>query len=108
MENQQVNIDLRSSDSKPIFADEVAVAIKIKAFKNPKGDVEKEGQIAIHFIDMERQKSIGEFVITKNTAKALAGIIAQNIEALEKELSNKNMPKQPQMKTTAPDSSSIR
>jgi hypothetical protein len=105
MEPQQaVNIDLTKTNIKPIFADEVAVLIKLKAGKNQKGEIEKEGQIGIVFLDMMRQRPVGEFVVARSTAKALATVLMQNVETLEKELKSKEMPKMPQIKTTSDSS----
>ena len=49
--------------------------MKLKASKNQKGDIEKEGQIGMIFIDMMKQKPVGEFVITKATASALSTVL---------------------------------
>jgi hypothetical protein len=104
---QSINIDLTKTNIKPIFADEAAVIVKLKASKNQKGEIEKEGQIGIIFIDMMKQKPVGEFVITRITAKALSTVLLQNIGTLEKELKSKEMPKAPPIKTTT-DTSAIR
>lgn len=110
METQQnqTNINLAKSRVKPVYADEVAIAVRVKAFKNEKGAVEKEGLIGLIFIDMLRQQSVGEFVINRATAKALIQVLGQNVAQLERELSNKQMPKPPEIKTTGGDSSYIR
>jgi hypothetical protein len=102
MENNQnqLNINLSQSKIKPIFADEVAIALRIKAFKNDKGKVEKEAHFSLIFIDMMKQQPIGEFVINRTTAKAFAQILVQNITELDKQLANKEMPKAPEVKTT--------
>lgn len=101
---QSINIDLTKSTTRPVFADEVAVIVKLKASKNQKGDIEKEGQIGMIFIDMLKQKPVGEFVITKATARALSVVLSQNVENLEKELKSKDLPKAPQIKTTTDNS----
>ncbi len=104
---QAINIDLAKSNIKPVFADEVAVIVKMKAAKNQKGEIEKEGQIGMIFIDMLKQKPVGEFVVTKATARALSMVLSQNVDNLEKELKSKELPKAPQIKTTT-DTSYIR
>ncbi len=104
---QPINIDLSKTNIRPIFADEVAVVIKLKASKNQKGEAEKEGLISIIFLDMMKQKPIGEFVVSRTTAKALSSVLSQNIITLEKELKSKEMPKAPAIKTTT-DTSAIR
>lgn len=110
MESQanQVNINLSKAKTKPVFADEIAIAVKVKAFKNHKNIVEKEGLLELIFIDSVKQQVTGEFVISRFTAKGLIGALNQTIEQLEKELANKDMPKQPEIKTASGDSSYIR
>ncbi len=88
-------------DTKPIFADDVALAIRMKAAKDAKGKIEKECQIELIFVDGMKHQAIGEFIISKNTAKALVKILSENIVNLEKQLADPSMPKQPEIKTTA-------
>ena len=99
MTNEE-QLNLKFVDTKPIFADEIALMFKIKAIKGEKGEVEKEGEIMIVFIDMMKQQVLGEFVIGKSTAKALAKILPENIEKLEKQLKDKSIPQKPQLDTT--------
>jgi hypothetical protein len=99
MANEE-QINLKFVDTKPIFADEVAIMLKVKAIKSDKGVVEKEGVITLVFIDMAKQQVIGEFVISKTTAKALVKILPENIEKLEKQLADKSMPEKPKLDTT--------
>lgn len=87
-------------DVKPIFADEILIMLKVKAAKDEKENIEKEGQISLIFIDMAKNQALGEFVITKNTAKALAKILPENIANLERQLADKSMPKNPATKST--------
>ena len=101
----QLNINLTQSKIKPIFADEVAIALRIKAYKNEKGKVEKEAHFSLIFIDMMKQQPIGEFVINRTTAKAFAQILMQNIVELDRQLANKDMPKPPEVKTTGDQTS---
>lgn len=98
MADEQIN--LKFVDTKPIFADEVALMFKVKAIKNEKGVVEKEGAISFVFVDMMKQQVLGEFVVSKSTAKALAKILPENIEKLEKQLKDKNLPEKIQLDTT--------
>jgi len=103
-EQKQLNFNL---GDKPIFAEEVAILTRVKVTKNAKQEIEKEGYVELVFVDMLKQHSVGEFVITKNTAKMLAKLLPDTIERLEKELASKTMPKQPEIKTTG-DTSYIR
>ena len=100
-------MNINFTDTKPIFADEVALALKIKAIKGDKGDIEKEGNITLIFMDMMKKQALGEFVITKNTAKMLSKALSDNVSALDKQLSDKTLPKKPEIKFTA-DSSMYR
>jgi len=89
-------------DTKPIFADEIALALRMNATKDgSKGKIEKEGHIELIFLDGMKHQAIGEYIISKNTAKALVKILSENIAALEKQLADPSMPKQPEIKTTA-------
>ena len=49
---------------------------------------------------MMKQQAVGEFVVSKNTAKSLIKVLSENIVSLDKQLSDKSMPKQPEIKTT--------
>ncbi len=100
MDMAEEQLNLKFVDTKPVFADEIAIMLKVKAVKNEKGTVEKEGVITLVFIDMTKQQVIGEFVINRTTAKALAKILPENIEKLEKQLADKSMPEKPKLDTT--------
>jgi hypothetical protein len=102
VEEQKQQMGLKFVDTKPIFADEVALVLKVKAGKNDKGEVEKEGQIMLVFIDMMKGTALGEFVISKNTAKSLAKMLPETMANLEKQLNDRSMPKPaPEIKTTS-------
>jgi len=101
MENEQLNMNIANSKLQPIYADNTAIAVKMKMSKNEKGDVEKEGQIELIFIDMLTQQPIGEFVIGRLTAKELITGLTQNLANLEKELKSKDIPKPPEIKPTS-------
>ncbi len=101
MTDEQKQGGIKFVDTKPIFADEIALVLKVKATKDDKGKIEKEGQITFIFMDMMKRQALGEFVVTKNTAKALIKVLSENIVNLEKQLADKSMPKQPEIKTTA-------
>jgi hypothetical protein len=98
-EQKQVNINF--VDTKPIFADEIAVALKIRATKNEKGGIEKEGHVVFIFMDMMKRQALGEFIVSNNTAKSLVKVLSENIVNLEKQLADKSMPKPPEIKSTA-------
>ena len=107
MVSELVNENIAKSQLKPIFSDGTAIAVKIKAAKNEKGGIEKEGQIEIIFLDMMTQQPLGEFVIGKITAKELISGLSNTLVGLEKELASKEMPKPPQIKTTGEGAGSI-
>ncbi len=87
-------------DTKPIFSDQIRLALRVNAIKNEKGSVEKEGHIMLIFMDGMKNQVLGEFVLTKNTAKSLVTILTENITNLEKQRSDKSMPKPSVTKTT--------
>lgn len=95
MANEQLNANIATSKLRAIFVDNTAIAARVKAAKGAKGEVEKEGQIEIIFIDMLTQQPVGRFVMGKMTAKELSSGLAQNITKLEKEIASKELPKQP-------------
>jgi len=105
MANEQLNLNLARSKLKPLFADEIALLIRIKAKKKDNGEVEKEAHISIIFLDVTKQQPVGEFVISKTTAKDFIVNLNQTLINLDKELASKEMPKPPEIKTTGRNSS---
>lgn len=103
--NANISANIAASELRPIFADATAIAVRFKALKNDKGAIEKEGFLEIIFVDMLTQKPLGEFVLTKNTAKELVTSMTVNITNLEKELASKDMPKPPEIKKTGDNAS---
>ena len=98
---EQNSIQLNFGDIKPIFADEVALAAQVKASKGDKGSIEKEGIVRLIFVDAMKHQSVGEFVISRNTARGLAKALQETMANIEKQLADKSMPKQPEIKTTS-------
>ncbi|MBU2522965.1 MAG: hypothetical protein KKE23_01590 [Nanoarchaeota archaeon] len=97
---RQVSVDV--SKAVPLFADEVLIASKIKAFKDDK-KVEKEGVIELLFLDQlsSPPKAISRIVISRATAKSLLKVLDENVKKMEKDLKDKNLPKTP-IKVDAP------
>lgn len=91
---RQVNVDV--SRAIPLFSDEVLVASKIKAFKDGK-KIEKEGIIELIFLDQlsNPPKAISRIAISRATAKGLFKVLDENVQKMEKDLKDKNMPKMP-------------
>jgi len=94
-EMRQVQVDV--SKVSPLFADEVIVAAKIKAFKQGEKKFGKEGNVELIFLDQMTQppKAISRVVISMHTAAGLLKILGENIQKMEKDLKSKEMPKQP-------------
>jgi hypothetical protein len=94
-EEKKIRIQLSRQPTtvRPIFADEVMVMNTIRGSKDEKGNVTKEGYIRINFIDMLRKQSLGEFVLSPRTAKALMRILNNNLKKLDEELKSKELPK---------------
>ena len=101
MADEQKQMNLNFVDTKPIFADEIALAFKVNASKDSKGFIEKEGHVTFIFVDAMKRQAVGEFVVSKNTAKALVKVLSDSIVNLEKQLADKSMPKPPEIKTTS-------
>ena len=87
-EQQQINF----TDTKPIFADDIAIIHRIKSVKMDKGEIEKEGTVMFVFLDAVKHQAIGEFVVNIHTAEALAKMLPENLKALEKNLADKSLP----------------
>jgi hypothetical protein len=96
-EQQSVNI---ASESKATYADNTAIALRIKAAKNSKGEVEKEGELEIIFLDMLTHQAVGRFVLGRLAAKDLLNGLSVNLTNMEKELASKSIPKPPEIKPT--------
>jgi len=92
-EMRSVQVDV--SKTKPLFADEVIVASKIKAFKDEK-KVEKEGNIELIFLDQLAvpPKAISRVVVSRHTAQGLLKILNENLQKMDKDLKDRSMPKQ--------------
>lgn len=90
---KELNIEIDPT-VKPIFADEIIVAVNIKQEKK-KGKLTKEGHLSLIFLDMFTKRAVSRIVISSNTAKALDNVLKINIERLEKELKSKTELKQP-------------
>jgi len=103
MANDQLSVNIATSKLSPIFADNTAMAVRVKASKNSAGEVEKEVQLEIIFLDMLTQQPVGRFVMGRLTARELINGLAQNMAKLEKEIASKDMPKPQEI---APTSSS--
>jgi len=100
MANEQLNMNIAASTLKPIFADGTALVMRIKSFRNDKGEIEKDGQVEIIFLDMLKQQPVGEYVISRNTARELIDGLVQNLTNLEKELASGDLPRPPEVKTS--------
>ena len=100
MANEQLNMNIAASKLQPIYADGTALVMRIKSYRNEKGDIEKDGQVEIIFLDMLTQQPVGEYVISKNTARELIDGLAKNLASIEKELASSELPKPPEVKTS--------
>ncbi len=98
-QQQPGNLSLTES---ACFADAVGTALRIKAAKNKKGEAEKEGAIELLFIDSIRQRVVSSVVVSILTAIDLSAGLAQTLTNFDKEMASKEMPKQPEIKTTVP------
>lgn len=106
MANEQAtNIALSEN---AIFADGVGTALRIKAAKSKKGEIEKEGVIELFFIDSVRQKVISSVVISRLTAMDFINGLNQTIINFDKEIASKEMPKPPEIKTSGAQPAGIR
>jgi len=98
---EKMRENLQASDLAPIFADEVVILRNLKTHKDEKGKLEKEGHVALVFVDMMNQRPIGKFILSLSTASQLQRILAHEVGEIKKDLKRKTMPKE---KKTIPES----
>lgn len=98
MKNIQQNIV--QSDIKPLYSDEIIVAHTVKAGKDEKNKIKKEGHLHLIFLDMTTQKPISKVVISPITAKGLTKALTESVQKLDKELKTKELPKRAQETAT--------
>jgi hypothetical protein len=84
----QVNINIDPS-VKPLWADEVIITRMVKQRADEKGKLEKDGNLALIFVDGFTKTAVARITLNKITAKALGNLILANVKDLEKELSKK-------------------
>jgi len=96
VEKREVQIRGIPAMVKPLFADEVMLAVTLKASKekDEKGRIKKEGHVRLGFIDAMKGQMIAEVVLSSMTAKALLKILDENLEKLDKELESEEPPKE--------------
>ena len=80
--------NVKTSQLKPIFANEIIVSSMVKAVKTKSG-VEKEAQVILLFVDMTTLQPIGKFVVTVSTANGLVNALRSHLEGLDKQLKSK-------------------
>ena len=80
--------NVKTSQLKPIFANEIIVSSMVKAVKS-KDSTEKEAQVILMFVDMTTLQPIGKYVITVSTAHGLVNAMKGHLEGLEKQLKSK-------------------
>jgi hypothetical protein len=90
MEKMKQNV--LTSDIKPVYADEVLIMRNIKTHRNEKGKIEKEGHVALVFIDMMNQRPVGKYILSLSTAAQLQGILAREVKEIKRDLKRKNLP----------------
>lgn len=101
MAEEQQSVNIGTSESKATYSDNTAIALRMKASKNSKGEVEKEGELEIIFLDMLTHQAVGRFVLGRLAARDLLNGLSTNLSNMEKELASKSMPKPPEIKPTS-------
>ncbi len=102
MDNQAIrNIqqNIAATNVRPLYADEIVVAHTIKAGKNAKGKVMKEGHLHLVFIDMTTQKPVSKIVVSPITAMGLQKALGDSVVKIEKELKSKKFEKSKKVDT---------
>jgi len=98
---EKMKENLQASDMAPIFADEVLILRNLKTHKDEKGKQEREGHIALVFVDMMNQRPTGKYILSLSTASQLQRILSREIGEIKKDLKRKSLPKE---KKVAPES----
>jgi len=95
MNAQQIEVAIRTTNEKCLFAEEFAIGLSVRATPlDKKGKkVRKEGIVKIFFLDAATQKVVSEIALTSITAKSLAQGLMKNVMKLEKELASKKIAK---------------
>lgn len=90
MNAQQIELTIRTTNEKCLFAEEFAVGVSVRSAPiDKKGKrVRKEGILKIFFLDAATQKVVSEIALTSITAKTLANSLMQNVSNLEKDLAS--------------------
>ena len=96
MDNQvlkNIQQNIVQSNVRPEYADEIIVTHTVKAGKDNKDKVVKEGHIHLIFLDMTTQKPVSKIVISPITARGLTKALSESTQKLDKELKAKGLPK---------------
>lgn len=95
MNAQQIEMAIKTTSEKCLFAEEFAVGISVRAEPiDKKGKkVRKEGIVKIFFLDSATQKVTSEIALTSITAKSLGNTLMKNVANLEKDLASNKIKK---------------
>lgn len=93
----KMNIDLK--DTKLIFAHDVLISNIFRTEKTKRGTIKKEPFVELIFVDAIAKKAISRIMLPLRTLKTLPKLITDNLKRVNKELKNKEMPKQPKLET---------
>ena len=87
--------NLEKSREKPVYADEVMVAVQFKASKRKVGKkekVEKEAHVNMFFMDMFSKRPVGRIVLSRFTAQALWKVLGDNLSSIDREMASEKLP----------------
>lgn len=95
MNIQQIEIAIRTTKEKCLFAEEFAVGVSVRAAPTDKKGkkVRKEGIVKIFFLDSATQTVVSEIALTSITAKSLGDALINNVAKLEKDLASNKVKK---------------
>ena len=88
---KKVMENLKDSEVKPIFSDEVVVAGIVKGMRTQRG-IEKEGHINLIFVDRTNLQPIGRYVLSLSTASGLINALKAQVERVNQQLKKKEIP----------------
>lgn len=103
---QKVVQNLNESKLQPIFANEVLVSGMVKGTKDKDGNVTKEANVMMVFVDMTNLQPIGKYVVSVSTASGLINALRTQLDQLEKQIQEKELLKEPEQQKITPASGS--
>lgn len=86
-------MDIKFSNTSPMFAHDVVISTVFKTKKDEKGKIKKEAHSEMLFIDMTTRQVISRIVLPLSVLESLPGAITDSLKKVKQELKSKELPK---------------